>query len=317
MDVIVTGCAGRLGSVVCRALVSGGHRVVGVDRRAGRSVAADGVTVEVEDLSEAMAAQRVFVRAREAFGREGAAAAADGLVHLAGHTNSHHAPGDVVLAENLALASRVFHGAMEHGVDRVVFSSSVQAFLGGMDLPRSIAEEELPRPVRLPVDEGHPARPTNTYGVSKLLTERMLEELTAGRQGLDGDRAEGRMSAVSLRLPYLLDDRAFEWASGADHRPGYRFSGPECFTYLHVEDAAALVGRALVAEIEGHEVVWACAPDPRSVEPVATLVERFYAGVPGGEAAAERDSLVDCSKARDLLGWTAKRLLREARGAAV
>jgi nucleoside-diphosphate-sugar epimerase len=182
-----------------------------------------------------------------------------------------------------------------------------------MDMPGGVAEGDLPRPERLPIDEGHPARPTNPYGVSKLLTERMLDELCSGREGLLGNEmSAGRLSAVSLRLPYLMTADAFERARGRELRPGYRWGGVEGFAYLHVEDAAALAVSALEREISGHEVVWACAPDPRHSGGVEAVVREHYGGVAGAEEAVRRGSLHDCSKAGRLLGFAPRRLLSNA-----
>jgi len=315
MDVMVTGSSGKLGGAACRALASAGHVVVGVDRRpdpglAGRSV--------VEELGDPMGVHRAFGRAMEFFG-----GAPSVVVHLAAHTNTRAATAERVLGENLSMASSVFLASMQYGVRGVVFSSSVQAFLGGMDLPMEMAEESLPRPLRLPIDEGHPARPTNPYGLSKLLTERMLDELCSGREGLLGAEAEvgARLSGVSVRLPYLLNDRAFRWAGGREHRPGYRWGGVEGFAYLHVDDAGELIVRAgevlAGGGLDGHEVVWACAPDPRHSGSLTEVVEEHYGGVEGAEGAVAAGSLHDCSKAARLFGWEPRRLLREARAGAV
>ena len=316
MVVMVTGSSGKLGGAACRALASAGHRVVGVDRRPGLGV---GEGFVVEELGDPMGVHRAFGRAMEVFG-----GAPSLVVHLAAHTNTRAATAERVLGENLSMASSVFLGAMQYGVSGVVFSSSVQAFLGGMDLPMEMPEESLPRPERLPIDEGHPARPTNPYGVSKLLTERMLDELCSGREGLLGADAAvvgAGLCGVSVRLPYLLNDRAFRWAGGKEHRPGYRWGGVEGFAYLHVDDAGELivrVGEVMVGDgFSGHEVVWACAPDPRHSGSLSEVVGEHYGGVEGAEAALSSGSLHDCSKAARLFGWEPRRLLREARAGAV
>jgi nucleoside-diphosphate-sugar epimerase len=305
MRIVVTGSGGRLGSVACARLVEAGHEVVGVDRKPSPRAAHRTI---VEDLLEPLAVHRVFERID---------GHADAVVHLAGHVNANVAPGDVVLRDNLAIAGSVFQNACSYGVRRLVFASSVQAFLGGMDLPETVAEEDLPRPPRLPVDETLEPRPTNAYGLSKLLIERMLTELTSHHLG-DWTRSNNRPSAVSLRFPFIMGDRGFRWAGSPTHRPDYRFSGPEVWSYVHIEDAAEAVVRSVeAAQIGsgggGHEVLWAAAPDVRHADPIADLVERYYAQVPGAAEAVARDSLSDLSKAERVIGWRAMRLVRDKR----
>ncbi len=317
MRILLTGCTGKVGSAVGRRLAESGHAVLGVDRRPDRRAP---FRVVVEDLVEPLAIHRVMQLAEREVGSDPGSAEApvDAVVHLAAHTNIHQAAPDLVLRDNLAIAASAFKGSLSHGVPRLVFASSVQAFLGGMDLPADTPEERLPKPQRFPIDESQPAHPTNAYGLSKLLTERMLDGLTSEGFGVSSGVSA---TAVSLRLPYVMNERAFEWASRPGHRPDYRWSGPEAFAYVHVDDAADAMLAAVTAPLGGdaaegssrHEVVWACAPDPRHADPAAELVERFYADVPGAEAAAARGSFHDLSKAERLLGWSARRLLSEAR----
>jgi nucleoside-diphosphate-sugar epimerase len=305
MRVLLTGCTGKVGSVLGRRLVERGHKVLGVDRRPDRAAP---FRVAVDDLRDPLAMHRMLDRAERDL-----AAPVDAIVHLAGHTNIHAAAPDLVLRDNLAIAASAFKVAMSYGVPRLVFASSVQAFLGGMDLPPETPEEELPRPQRLPIDESHPAAPTNPYGLSKLLTEQMLAGLCA--PGF-GSSTGTRPSAVSLRLPYVMNERAFAWSARPGHRPDYRWSGPEAYAYIHVDDAAAAMAAAVEAPIEGHEMIWACATDPRHVDSVDELVERYYRDVPGAAEAVARESFHDVSKAERLLGWRPERSLREARDTA-
>lgn len=301
MRVIVTGSGGKLGTVACAQLVEGGHEVIGVDRRATPHAPH---RVLVEDLLDPLAMHRVFDRSGGPVGA---------LVHLAGHVNMHAAPADTVLRDNLAIAAGVFQNAAAYGVPRLVFASSVQAFLGGMDLPDTVPEDELPRPPKLPVDESVDPRPTNTYGLSKLLIEQMLTGLTARGLG-DWTRANTRPTAVSLRLPFIMGDRGLRWAGSTNHKPDYRFSGPEVWSYVHLQDAADAVVRSVeAADIEGHEALWVAAPDARHADTVTSLVGRYFAGVPGADDAAARGSFSDTSKAERVLGWNARRLVSSER----
>ena len=80
------------------------------------------------------------------------------------------------------------------------------------------------------------------------------------------------------------------------------------------EVLATLLLRACEARgIEGHEVVWLAAPDPRPPDAIGEIAARALTGVPGVEACVRRGSFVDTARAERLLGWRATRTLRDAR----
>ena len=293
MRVVVTGCNGMLGRACARALLEAGHAVQGVDARPVPD-APHGVTIG--DLRDPATVHRGF----EALG-----AAPDAVVHLANHQNVNVAPPETVLRENLAMNSTVFLGAVQSGVRRLVFSSSVQAMLGGLE--REFRGGDATLPESLPVSERHRLRPTNAYGLSKLLGERTLEALCA-EVGFGVE-----VSAVALRLPYILRERAFGWASEQRTAPESLWGATEAFSYVHEADAAAALRAGVEWGGEGFHALWISAPDPRPPVGVAELVDRCFRGVPGADDARARGSLVDTGAAESLLGWRAERTLIAAR----
>lgn len=294
MRIILTGCNGKLGRATASALLQRGHAVVGIDVAPAHTPPAGGHhPVVVDDLRNPAAIHRAF----EKF--EGVP---DAVVHLANHTNSMVAPAEVVLRENLAMNSSVFTAAVQHGVHRLVFSSSVQAMLASMENDGSFGHRI---PQELPVSERIAPLPSNVYGVSKLLTEQMLTLMCANA----GFKLPTTPTAVSVRLPYILGQPQFEMASKRTGASEFMWGGSEAFAYIHVEDAAMALVLAAERPITGHEVVWCAAPDPRAAETVAALVGRFYQGVPGADRAVAGSSLMDCSAAERLLGWKAARVL--------
>lgn len=294
MRILVTGCNGRLGQAACETLLAAGHVVVGLDAQA---VSGRPHRVVVDTLLNPFAVHRGF----DLLG------GADAVVHLANHTNSLVAPAEVVLRENQAMNTSVFLGALQAGVPRIVFASSVQAMLGGAEMDGQVNQRP---PARAPIDETYPASPTNVYGLSKVLGEKQLDHLCdAGRF----PRAGGALSAVSIRLPYIQNAKGFEMSATKMVLTDFLWGGSECFAYIAREDAAEAVLRACEASVAGHEVVWCAAPDPRIPETVAQLVDRFYSGVPGVEECLRRESFVNCEKAERLLSWRASRVMREER----
>jgi nucleoside-diphosphate-sugar epimerase len=293
MRVLVTGCNGQVGRAVVARARDAGYRVVGLDMQAREP---EVCPTYVASLADPYAIHR----AMERFGD------CDAVIHLANHTNSEVGPAETVLRENLAFNSSVFVGAAQMAVKRLVFSSSVQAMLGGIERWRSQSDERV-LPPELPVTERVEPRPSNSYGLSKLMTERMLEGLASRAFG------NPETTAVSVRLPFVLSRGAFERTAQNVGVPEYRWGGCEAFAYLHEDDAGDALVRAAELEKPGHHVVWCAAPDPRPGATVEAIVERYYTDVPGAERAVAMDILHDCSEAERLLGWRAERLVRNER----
>ncbi len=299
LSIIITGCNGRLGRAVADLAVSRGHVVVGIDAAPAHGRPHP---VVVDDLRHPPAIHRAFERLGKA---------PDAVVHLANHTNSLAAPAEVVLRENVAMNTSVFMAAAHGGARRIVFSSSIQAFIANFDNDGSMGTRV---PHGLPLSERLEPRPSNAYGVSKLVSERMLDTLCDSASfRLPGRGAADALSAASLRLPYILNQQMFEGAAKNTGTVEYRWGGPEAFAYIHADDAAEAVLAACSASFSGHEVFWVAAPDPRVNQTAAGLVEQYFKGVPGSGDAAKSGSLSDCSKAAGLLGWSAKRLVSEER----
>lgn len=295
MRVLMTGCHGKIGLALCGLLLERNDQVFGIDRRS----AGHGRWPSVSDtLVDPYAIHRAFEAAERAIGP------IEGVVHLAGHTNVHAASPEQVLRENLAINASVFQASIERGVKRIVFASSVQAMLGGIG--RGMDDPRVTRPERLPISEQTTARPTNAYGAGKLLSEQMLDQLTSERY----DESAGS-SAVSLRLPYVLDESSFRaWSARPRGGADYRWGGCECYSYIHIEDAARACAAALHAALDRHhEMFWIAAPDPRVAESVEEIAQEHFSQVSGVERAIEAGSFMDTSKAERVLGWAAKHRL--------
>jgi len=153
MKVLVTGGAGYIGSVVVQELLRAGNCVTVYDNlsHGKRSAVPDGAEVIVGDVGD----------------RESLSGA---LRHCAPEAVMHFA-ALIEAAESMSVPERYFRNntastltlletMLEHGTKQIVFSSTA-ALYGN--------------PERTPIEESAPLDPTNAYGESKLLVERMLE----------------------------------------------------------------------------------------------------------------------------------------------
>src|SRR5262245_51462292 len=112
--VLVTGATGKLGEKTCEALLRRGFDVRATDQKMPPECEFD---VELGDLKDEYFVHRL-VRGVNA------------VVHLGNHPNAFAGPSPQrILAENTQMNANVFQATVQHGVERLVFASSVQAFL--------------------------------------------------------------------------------------------------------------------------------------------------------------------------------------------
>ena len=152
MKVLVTGGAGYIGSVVAEELLQAGHQVVVFDNlsRGHRQAVPKNAELAVGDLADRACLDQLF-RSR----------AMDAVMHFAALIEageSMKAP-EKFFRNNTANALTLLEAMLAAEVKRFVFSSTA-ALYGN--------------PERTPIEEDDPLHPTNAYGESKLLVERML-----------------------------------------------------------------------------------------------------------------------------------------------
>ena len=152
MRVLVTGGAGYIGSVVAEELLQAGHQVVVFDNlsRGHRQAVPKNAELVVGDTADRAGLDQLF-RSR----------AIDAVMHFAALIEageSMKAPEEF-FRNNTSNALTLLEAMLAAPVKRFVFSSTA-ALYGN--------------PKRIPIEEDDPVLPTNAYGESKLLVERML-----------------------------------------------------------------------------------------------------------------------------------------------
>jgi len=152
MNILVTGGAGYIGSILTEELVSQEHQVIVLDnlKRGHRAaIVPEAIFIEV-DLGNREALEKVFRRHR-----------IEAVMHLAADTSVEYsmmAPGRFFW-NNVACGIHLLECMLKHGVERLVFSSSAAVY---------------GQPEEVPVTEAAPASPVNAYGESKAMFERIL-----------------------------------------------------------------------------------------------------------------------------------------------
>jgi len=159
LDVIVTGGAGFIGSATSELLVSRGYFPVIVDNLYSGSVdnisgilknkRGKFVKVDVSNINEMENALKEVMKDIR------------GIVHLAAMISLEEVANDPQRAfeVNVIGTLNVLELARKYDVKRVVYASSVAVY---------------GEPQRLPIDEDHPKKPANLYGLTKLYGEMLL-----------------------------------------------------------------------------------------------------------------------------------------------
>jgi UDP-glucose 4-epimerase len=299
MHVLVTGGAGYIGAVTAEVLLARGHRVTVLDDLSNGHLDAvpDGADLWVTDIGVGKAVADVLARTD-----------VDACLHFAAVAEagrSMQVPEEF-FRTNTAATAVLLEELLRAGVDRFVLSSTCAVYGD---------------PVRLPLDEDHPTAPTNPYGESKLLIERMLRwhrELRGLRTaclryfnaaGASAERGERHHDETHL-IPLVLD-------AAAGRRPEVRVLGTDYPTpdgtavrdYVHVLDLADAHVLALEA-LSDHTDLTVNLGTGRghSVREVIASVERVTGlSVPTVEAPRRpgdpSELVAAADRAAALLGW--------------
>ncbi|NOU01320.1 MAG: UDP-glucose 4-epimerase GalE [Gallionella sp.] len=156
MKILVAGGAGYIGSHMVRMLDTLGHAVVTFDDLSAgfREAVLGGVFVQ-GSLHDKAALKELF-----------GANQFDAVVHFAGSIAVGESVRDPAkyYQNNLTGTLNLLDAMREHGVNKMVFSSTAAIF---------------GNPQYVPIDEAHPQAPINPYGMTKWVTEQILRDYDA------------------------------------------------------------------------------------------------------------------------------------------
>ena len=183
-QVMVTGAAGYIGSIVVQALMRSGYDILGIDdlSRGHRAAIDEGLTF-----------YRIRAGDYDGLDRILQASPVDAVVHLAGYAQAAESiaePG-LYYANNVRDGITLLECMQRNGIKDIVFSSSAAVY--GV-------------PAVTPITEDQPIAPINPYGQTKAWMESVLESYA---------RSHG-FRVVSLRY---FNAAGASGPLGEDHRP--------------------------------------------------------------------------------------------------
>jgi UDP-glucose 4-epimerase len=246
MRVLITGGAGYIGGTVTRLLLAAGHTVTVYDNlcHSQRSAVAAGAEFVQGDLADGALLQQTLKGDRF-----------DGVMHFAALIEAGESMQrpEIYFRNNTASTLTLLESMLATGHDRLVFSSTAACY---------------GEPETTPILEDAKLQPTNPYGESKLLVERMLSWINlvhnlryaslryfnvAGAIEGYGEAHEPESHLIPLILDVALGRRASIKIFGQD----YPTKDGTCVRdYIHVRDLAEAHLLALGALEEKSRVIY-------------------------------------------------------------
>jgi len=245
LKILVTGGAGYVGGTVAAILRDRGHDVTIYDNlcHATRSLVPPGITFVGGELADRVHLERIL---RTGF---------DGVMHFAAliEAGESMAKPELYFRNNTAATLSLLESMLATGVSRLVFSSTAAVY---------------GEPESTPIREDAPLRPTNAYGESKLLVEKILTWMyrvhglsyaslryfnVAGAAADRGEAHEPESHLIPLILDVALGRRQKIMIYGEDYPTP---DGTCVRDYVHVEDLAEAHLMAFEALAQGGQRIY-------------------------------------------------------------
>jgi UDP-glucose 4-epimerase len=229
MNVVITGGAGYIGGTVATILMRAGHRVTVLDNlcHSDRSQIPNGAEFVEADVADRPRVERLLRELKP-----------DGVLHFAALIEAGESmqKPEIYFRNNSASTLALLEAMLATGTNRFVFSSTAAVY---------------GEPKSTPIEESADLTPTNPYGESKLLVEKMLHWFhrvhglryaslryfnVAGALPGRGEAHEPETHLIPLILDVALGRRASISIFGED----YPSPDGTCIRdYIHVQDLAA------------------------------------------------------------------------------
>jgi UDP-glucose 4-epimerase len=272
MRIAITGGLGRLGQYVVRALEHHKPRVL--DLGMPPDPPPNYHQADLRDLNALLTTLRGI----------------DVVVHLGGIDRSVATDDAATMQVNTIGTWNLFEASRRAGVRRVVHCSS--SSVTGLDA----SNPGMP-PCYLPIDEAHPLRPTDAYGLSKLCGERIAEAFS--RTGLE---------VLVIRPCFVAFPDMADFMAGRPGPEGRAEPMPYLRAYVSPEDCARGFASAATVDYRGFETFFLAAADCFAIEPtVARLAALYGATIPLHDTALynrfPRASPISYAAARARLNW--------------
>ncbi len=272
MKILVTGGSGSVGQYIVDELLAHGYTVGVLDLLKPKQPSVVFHFVNILVLPDVEQAMKGY----------------DAVIHCAGIPHPLNDPAEKVFNVNVNGTFNVLESAARNGIRKVVFTSSEStlgfAFMTNRMMPHFI-----------PIDESHPMRPQDPYGLSKVIGEQICRTYSA-KYGI---------RTVCLREPWI-------WVPEAEQIPFYKKLVTEytdwhknLWTYVHVYDVAKAHRLAVEHDLENlHDVFFITAKENWTGKNSKELLQQFYPETTEfAEGFSGAQAIISHAKASRLLGY--------------
>jgi len=210
---------------------------------------------------------------------------AEAIVHLAAIPNPLNDPPEKVFNTNVGGTFNIHQAAADLGIEKVVQASSDSSY--GFNFRK---EGDVLLPEYLPIDEDHPQKPQDSYGLSKKVGEEIAKSFVSRYE----------MTTVALRICWVVFP---EPESVLEFKKTLK-KGGGCW-YNDVRDVAYAFRLAIGAKgLKNYEVFCISAQDTATELDSIELARREWGShILFTREMKRRESLYDWTRARVLLGY--------------
>ncbi|WP_439530940.1 UDP-glucose 4-epimerase GalE [Pannonibacter sp.] len=238
MRTLITGGAGYIGSHMAHCLARAGESVIVLDNLSTGYgwLLPPSAELIVGDVSETALVERVLAEHQ-----------ITAVIHFAGSIIVPESVSDPLkyYRNNTAASRNLIEACVKAGVDKFIFSSTAAVYGD---------------PVSIPVEEDAPLAPLSPYGLSKLMTEQMLRDVSAAHdfrytalryfnvagadpEGMTGQSTPEATHLIKVACQTALGQRPEMKLFGADYDT---IDGTAVRDYIHVSDLVEAHRLALI-----------------------------------------------------------------------
>ncbi|MCK9409829.1 MAG: NAD(P)-dependent oxidoreductase [Bacteroidetes bacterium] len=273
MKILVTGGSGMVGKYIVEELLRGHHTVGVVDLKTPLNDRVTFHQIDILNLDELTQSFKGY----------------DAVIHTAGIPHPLNDPAERVFSVNVNGTFNVLEAAVRNGIKKVVFTSS-ESTLGFAFMNNRMVPEYIP------IDEQHPMRPQDPYGLSKVIGEQICRTYSA-RYGI---------RTVCLREPWIWVPEPEQIAFYQQLVKNYQDWHKNLWTYVHVFDVADAHKRAVEMELENHhEIFFITAASNWTGIDSRELLRHYYPEIPIiANRFTGNEAIISHGKAARLLGYS-------------
>ena len=281
--IVFTGGSGRIGRHVIPYLLKRGHQVLNLDLTPLDVPGVDTVITNLADAGETYNALTLHFGFAEYFGAKGRGPV-DAVVHFAALPRIFLRPDNAMFAANVQSTYNVIEAATKLGIRKIVTASSETVY--GV----CFAEGERDF-TSFPVDEDYDVDPTDSYGLSKVLGEKIARSF-ASRSGAD---------IYALRIGGVVEPQDYarfpEFLADASKR---RRDG---WTYMDARDLGQIVDLCIEKDGLGFQIFNAVNDNIVADTPTAEFLKKHAPDTPITRSMDVFEGPISNRKVREVLGF--------------